>query len=162
MTTALSHRRVRDHMSRHVVTIRPHETVHDALDLMAADHVTALPVVDKAGRCIGILSQSDFLDVTRELDEELIGLDKQTFGSREWLIEKLRDTVGRQRVDELMTESPAGVSPDDSLAAAAAAMLRHKVHRLPVVNEDGLLVGIISTMDMVRAVSQEATEPLDF
>jgi CBS domain-containing protein len=58
---------------------------------------------------------------------------------------------GRRRVHELMTEVVETVGPEATLAAAARAMLRHQVHRLPVVCERGRLVGIISTTDIMAA-----------
>jgi CBS domain-containing protein len=65
---------------------------------------------------------------------------------------------GRRRVHELMTEVVETVAPDATLAAAARAMLRHQVHRLPVVNERQRLVGIISTTDIMAAFADGAPD----
>ena len=61
-------KRVKDVMSRDLVTIDAKDSVHEALQLMAENKVAALPVVDRQGRCVGIISTSDLVDVTRDLE----------------------------------------------------------------------------------------------
>ena len=65
MPKTRNEKRVKDAMSRDVVTINAAELAHEALQLMAENKVSALPVVDRQGRCIGIISTSDFIDVER-------------------------------------------------------------------------------------------------
>ena len=70
MSTAVSKPTARDVMTTHVVTIRHSEKVHDALELMAENHVTWLPVVDRDGRCVGVVSQTDLIALAHETDED--------------------------------------------------------------------------------------------
>lgn len=143
-------KRVRDVMVRDVVTIDAKDTVHDALQLMAEDKVAALPVVDRQGRCIGILSTSDLVEMTRDVDAGLTQLEETDETYWGAYIEKLGDNIGHQRVLEVMSESVVSTSPDSRLADAAGHMLRERVHRLPVVDKKDRLLGIVSMTDIMR------------
>lgn len=151
MSDQLYRRRVKEVMSRDVVTINAKDGVHDALELMVENKVSALPVVDRQGRCVGILSTSDFVDVAYELDEGMNEVEHQSEVWWNMFINNVSQSVGQQSVMDLMTENVAAVGPDKLLVRAAATMLREKVHRLPVLNGQKRLQGIISTTDVLRA-----------
>ena len=63
--------RVQDVMSRDVVSVGLNDTLHAALELIVENRVSALPVVNGRGQCVGMLSTSDLIDLTHELDDEL-------------------------------------------------------------------------------------------
>ncbi len=156
MASRLYQRRVKDVMSKEVVTANARDTVHDALELMIENKVSALPVVDHQGRCVGILSTSDFVDVTYELEE---GLNAAEHQSELWwglFIRNLSQNVGQQSVMDLMTEDVVSVRPDTLLVRAADDMLRERVHRLPVVDDAGRLLGIVSMSDVLQAFVEGA------
>ena len=123
---------------------------------MVENRVSALPVADGRSRCVGILSTSDLIDLTLNVDDELGDVGRTDVVSREWLVDKLTEGLGHQKVEELMTESPASVAPDSMLVEAINLMLRYRVHRLPVVDVQGRLQGIVSTMDILAAVADGA------
>lgn len=151
MTKQVYKQRVKNVMSRDVVTINARDTVREALELMLENKVSALPVLDTRGRCIGILSTSDFVDVTYDLDEGVDGADHQ---SEVWwtiFMRNVSDRVGQQSVMDLMTEDVISTEPDALLVRAAGTMLRERVHRLPVVDNQKRLLGIISTTDVLKA-----------
>jgi CBS domain-containing protein len=141
--------RVKDIMSRDVVTLSESDKIHDALELLVSNRVSALPVVDKRNHCIGILSTTDLVDFTRDVDDDLHRVDEFDPSSRRWLVDKLLRTVGHEPVGSYMTEDVATVSLESSLAKAAHEMVRNRVHHLPVVDHNGHLAGIISTMDIL-------------
>ena len=151
MTADIYKRRVKDIMSTDVVSVHPQDTVHDALELMVENRVSALPVVDRQMRCVGILSTSDLIDVTRDLDVDMDGLEDGEGTLSAVLVRELVDNVTHERIDELMTNDVASVHPDTLLASAASQMLRDRVHRLPVLDNNQRLLGIISTMDILAA-----------
>lgn len=151
MSSQLYKRLAKDVMCRDVVTVNARDTVHDALEVMIENKVSALPVLDHDGRCVGILSTHDFVDVTYELDEGLMALEHE---SELWwgtYVRNLSQHVGQQNVMDLMTEDVVSVGPETLLVQAASDMLRERVHRLPVVDEQGRLLGIISMSDVLRA-----------
>lgn len=149
--------RVKDVMSGDVVTIDAGESVHDALQLMAENKVGALPVIDRQDRCIGILSTSDLVEVTRDLEaglDELEKTDELLFGH---VIETIGDGIGHQSVMDVMSENVVFTHPDDLVSKAAGRMLEQRIHRMPVVGDNQRLVGIVSTTDILAAFVKGAT-----
>ncbi len=153
MTTTTNQPRVQDVMSKHVVAVSPADTLHEALELIVENRVSALPVVDGREHCVGMLSTSDLIDLTHELDDEVHNLGRTDESGRPWLFERLTETFGSERVSEQMTESVATIGPEIPLTEAAGMMLRNRVHRLPVVDDKERLLGILSTTDIVAAVA---------
>lgn len=146
---------VRDFMSKHVVAVNPSDPVGDALKLMVENRVSALPVVDGHDRCVGMLSSTDLLQLALQLGGELEALNTSEGLNHELLIEKLEHTgFSNQAVTEVMTHVAVTVQPETTMVAAAAAMIRNRVHRLAVTEGKGKLVGLISTMDIVRALAE--------
>ena len=145
-------RRIREVMVKDVVFVHGQDDVREALGLMVENAVTSLPVVDRRDRCVGVLSSTDFLDVTRELDEEISDVTRVSELSQQWLLEKLSEQgFERKTVKELMTNRVVTIGAEALLSEAAREMLRHRVHRLPVVDEKDRLMGIVSTMDLLQA-----------
>jgi len=143
---------VRDVLSKEVVTVAANDTLRTALDLMTESRLTALPVIDNQGRCAGILSASDIVEITRNINEEMHDVGRGDEASYEWLRDNLAEhDMGRRSVEEFMTDNVATVTAEHTLPEAASEMLRHQVHRLPVVDKRGKLLGIISTMDVLAA-----------
>ena len=97
-------RRVKDIVSKDIVFIRANGTVHDALALMVENRVAALPVVDKKGSCQGVLSATDVVELTLELDDDLRGFGLTDDESHQWLLDKLAEhDMGRRSVQDVMT-----------------------------------------------------------
>ena len=145
--------RVKDIMSREVLTLNADDKLHDALELLVANRVSALPVVDKRNHCVGILSTTDLVDFTRDIDEDIHHLDEFDPSSRRWLVDKLLRSIGEESVGAYMTEDVATVTLETTLAKAAHEMVRNRVHHLPVIDHVGHLAGIISTMDILTEFS---------
>jgi CBS domain-containing protein len=143
-------KQVKDVMSRDVVTIDTEGTVHDALRLMAENHVSALPIVNRRSQCVGLVSTIDLVDLARGLDEVLESHSDASDGGN-WLVGQLLDEFGHENITSVMADRPTTVPPTATLVRAAQMMLQAHVHRLPVVNGSKQLVGIISTMDIVEA-----------
>jgi CBS domain-containing protein len=138
-------------LTKDVVAVNADDTVQEALRLMVENRVSVLPVVNGRDACVGVLSATDLIGLARDLNEELSGMEEADFTPQSLIDQVAEQDFGRRRVHELMTESVETVGPEASLAAAARAMLRHQVHRLPVVNERQRLVGIVSTTDILAA-----------
>jgi len=156
MGNKLKQLRVKDVMSKDIVAVYPDDSLHEALELIVENRVSALPVTNGNGQCVGLLSTSDLIDLTHELDDELQNLGRASVGKREWLIEQLAGSLGSEYVSEQMTQDVATISPEASLPEAAAMMLRNRVHRLPVTGKDNKLLGIVSTIDIMEVVANGA------
>ena len=145
-------RRVEHVMSKVVITADPNDTMREALSLMEENRITALPIVDRRRRCVGILSATDLIGLTRELGEELDELGQVGNASADRLIDRLKaHNLAAEPLCHRMTGAVAGVEASSSLVRAATEMLRHRVHHLPVIDDQRRLLGIISTSDILNA-----------
>ena len=143
-----------DVMVRDVITIRPDESVARAARLMTENDVSALPVVNGAGRLVGIISEADLL----RRDEI------NTAAQRPWWVETITPattlaaeftkTHGK-RVGDFMSENVITVGVDASLAKIAAILERNRIKRVPVVR-DNELVGIVSRGNLIQALASAA------
>ena len=158
MSDRIYSKRVKEVMSRDLVSIEAGSTVHEALQLMAENSVSVLPVVDSRGHCVGMFSTTDVVAVARDLDDDLMYTDVSSEASGRWLLGKLSDSLGMEKIDGLMSEDVSTVNPDTLLTAAAQQMLRNRVHRLPVVDGTDRLTAIISTMDILEALVDGAPD----
>lgn len=139
--------RVIDLMTTDVVTVRPTETIKEAARLMVANRISGLPVVDDKGALTGIVTEADFLE--RELDKEAPsgGLLGAVFGQESSHSEAVS-------VGEVMSTNVVTVAPDATLAEAARVLAANGVKRLPIVDQEGLVIGIISRADIVAAFAR--------
>lgn len=149
--------RVRDVMSTDLVAVNPCDSVSDAMRLLVENRVSALPVVDGHERCVGVLSGTDLLQLALQLGGDLEALNSSEGLDHELLIEKLEHTgFSTQTVQEMMTPTAVTVHQESTLIQAAAAMTRNRVHRLAVTDSKGKLLGLVSTMDIIRALAEGA------
>lgn len=142
---------VKDVMSRDVVTAYADESLRECIQRMIDNRVASLPILGKRNECIGILSSSDVLEITREIDEDLSDLEGADFIASRWLIERLSGETSDRKVSEVMSPDVLTVRTDTRLSKAAREMLRNGVHRLPVVDNQERVVGIVSTTDILAA-----------
>jgi len=128
--------KVAELMQTNLKTISTDATVADAVDTLAEAQVSALPVIDRFGRAVGIVSARDVLRAESRCDTPAI---------RDRLLDKTL-------VLEIMTPWPPTIDPDMDVRQAAQEMLYLNVQRL-FVEFDGALVGVISQTDLVGAVA---------
>lgn len=150
---------VRNVMSRDVVSVSLADSLHDALELIVANRVSGLPVVNRHDQCVGMLSMSDLIELTHEMDDDVHSLGSNEYGGS--FFERLSEELGAERVSERMSKNVVTVGPEVKLTEAAGTMLSNRVHRLPVVDEAQQLLGILSTTDIVSAVAAGLAEPAD-
>jgi CBS domain-containing protein len=151
-----------DLMTPNPVSISADAPVKEAVAFLTDKGFSAAPVIDDAGRPIGVLSRSDILVHDREKVEYLPGVpeyyDKTELTSRSG--EKLRsgfqvENVDRTWVRDIMTPVVFSVTPETPVPTVVEEMLALKVHRLFVVGNDGVLVGVISALDVLRHLGPE-------
>jgi CBS domain-containing protein len=138
-------------MSKDVVSVMADDTLHECIQRMVSNRVASLPVLGAHNECIGIISSSDVMEITQEIDEDLADLDSADLVTSRWLLDRLAKETGHTKVSEVMSEDVFTVRADTRLAKAAREMLRNGVHRLPVVDSKDRVVGIVSTTDILAA-----------
>lgn len=128
---------VKERMSRQPVLASPELSVSDALNLMKREKVRRLPVVDKNGHLVGIVSEKDLLHASPSPATSL----------SVWEITYL---LGKIKVEDVMTQKVITVTGDTPLEVAARIMADSKIGGLPVVGGDGAVVGIITETDLFK------------
>lgn len=141
--------KIKDFATTDPVAIREDDSIHSALVLMGKSQVSALPVTDADGGCVGILSAVDLVDITRETEQDIRDLELVDFTTKRFLLDRLLQNVGNERVGDFMSECLVTATMETSIGEAAKKMLRNHVHHLPIVDERNSLVGIVSTMDLL-------------
>lgn len=146
-------RRVFELMNPDVVALRPEHSVAEGQQLLADRHVSGAPVVDDAGRVVGVVSQNDLVRTVVHPDTaEHTG---QFFSSVEDYAD-LGETpmpAGSMRVADVMSKRVYSVNRDTGVAVAANIMRERRIHRL-LVTDRGVLVGIVSSLDLLRVVEE--------
>lgn len=138
-------------MTRTVYCVEPDVGV-DLLARLFAEHgVSGYPVVDEAGRPIGVVTKSDLL---RHLHERGIDLVQLRADESATLAELGRGfhpvALDGTTVKDLMMPVVFALGHDDQIAKAAALMAGERVHRLPILDESGRVCGVLSSLDIVR------------
>ena len=137
-------------MTREVVSLSPSAPVHTAWELMMEKSVKALPVIDSDNRVVGILTDEDLTERAGIRQRLSIALRLEPAVIQQELLALEGSTL---TVKEVMTSPVVTVVESDNLGHATALMTRRKLKRLPVVDEKGRLVGILSRLDVLRQVA---------
>jgi CBS-domain-containing membrane protein len=148
---------VADIMTHPVISVTPETTIAEAAGLMLEHRISGLPVVDKGGAVVGVVTEGDLLHRTET------GTERRHSRWLEFLISpgRLAEDYSRanaRNVGEVMSAEIVAVTPGDSLAEVVRLMERHHVKRLPVI-EGGRLLGIVSRANLVRALLHNMAEP---
>jgi CBS domain-containing protein len=112
-----------DLMTTDVVTVKPRQHLARALEVVHSDRIRHLPVVDDQGKLIGLITQRDLLAAGSELD---------------------------RRIADIMQVEIKTVSPDTPAYESAYLLLRHDIGCVPVTDDRGHLLGIVTDTDFVR------------
>jgi CBS domain-containing protein len=143
------HSLVKDLMTTQVVTVRPATPFKEIVARLAEHRVSAMPVVDGAGRVLGVVSEADLL-----LKEEFPDPDQDMplFWTRRRRLE--REKAAGSTARDLMSVALVSISPDATVVEAARRMHRANIKRLPVIGEGGRLVGIVSRSDLLKVFNR--------
>lgn len=134
--------KVRDIMTPDVLTLTPDVSIREAAEIFSTERLGGAPVV-RLGQLVGMITAQDLLDFIASLPIEPAEVRAQ--GEH--------GILDDHTVEEAMTRAPLRtLSPDTPANLAAEAMKQERVHRMPVLDGEKL-VGIVSTVDFVRAVA---------
>jgi CBS domain-containing protein len=146
---------VADVMTPNPISVTPDAELKEAIQLMAEHHIGGLPVIDASHNLVGILSESDLMWQTTGVDVPayIMLLDSVIYlKNPAQYNQELHKALG-QRVKDVMTDHVVTIAPDKSLPAAAHLMHDKKIRRLPVVNAEKQVVGILTRGDIVREMA---------
>jgi CBS domain-containing protein len=145
-----------DLMSPNPLSLRDDATLHEAIAFLVDRGISGAPVIDEAGRPVGVLSRSDILVHDREEPQHMAPaeVDYGTPLPRKWWSAFQLERVDTTLVRDLMTPAVFCVALDTAAASVVEQLRELNVHRLFVVDENGVLVGVITALDVVRHLSE--------
>jgi CBS domain-containing protein len=148
--------RVHEVMTTEVATIGPDALLKEAAAELVRRRISGMPVVDADGSVVGVVSETDI--VAKEGDEQRSG------GFLQWFVDPgdpwLANRFDAVTVGEAMSAPARVIGADRPVAQAATLMLEESINRLPVVDAEGRLVGVVSRGDLVRAFARSDEEIL--
>jgi CBS domain-containing protein len=113
-------------MTKKVVTVSPGDSLNEVKRILFEKHIHHIPVVDN-GKLVGIITSWDLMKLNKKFEE-----------------------YGGYLVKDVMTTKVASLGPNELIGAAAMIFLKHLFHGLPIVDEVGNLVGIVTTHDILK------------
>jgi len=146
--------KVKDIMTKDVVTVTKETTVMELAKIFAERHLSSLPVVDQNGELIGIVTETDLVEQDKNLHIPTV------ISIFDWVIylesdkkfeKELKKMTGRT-VGDIYSADAVTVSPDSSIADVADLLSSRKINALPVV-EGNKLIGIVSRIDLIRSMA---------
>jgi CBS domain-containing protein len=149
---------VRDVMETDVPVVQPTDSVERVVQILKEHELPGIPVVNDGGRCLGIITEEDLI-LSGENEDLHLPHYFQLFGGFVFLErlshfeERLRKAVALTAAD-LMTEDPVTIEPSATVSEAARVIAQRKHNRLPVV-EHGRLVGVVTRLDVLEALTRE-------
>jgi CBS domain-containing protein len=141
---------VRDVMKTEIYTISPEATLNDAVKIIYNNVVSGLVVVDPNKKVLGLLSEKDIYKSLYPGYSDFMKHPEAftNFENQEKAIHEMGDTP----VQDMMTKDVITIKEDDHLMKVGAKMLAREIHRLPVVDDDGLLIGVLTRGMIYRAL----------
>jgi CBS-domain-containing membrane protein len=140
-----------DLMSRNVEAIPREMSLQSAAHLLSQAHISGAPVVDAEGKCIGVISATDFVRWVEDKDQAAIRPRGCVHSAWEMLD---YDNLPREEVGAYMTADPIVVPPSTRIVELAQMMLDAHIHRVIVVDTRRRPIGIVSSTDILAAVAR--------
>jgi len=147
--------KVRDIMTRQVITLSPEESIEDAARKLRENRISGAPVVE-GGRVVGVVSEADLMKLFEsemsinlvlpsplEIIELPIRMHRQ--------LKEAAKRIAARRVEDIMTRGVITIDEEAGIEEAARIMAKHGINRLPVIRQ-GRLVGIVTRADIIKAL----------
>jgi CBS domain-containing protein len=142
-----------DLMSASVVMIPEEMSLQAAAHLLAQAHVTGVPVVNHEGRCVGVLSSTDFVRwVGKNRAGHHASAERSSFCAVWQIVDPCQ--LPEDAVHNYMTRDPVFVAPSTNIGTLARMMIDAHIHRVIVVDHRGRPEGIVSTTDVLAALAR--------
>jgi CBS domain-containing protein len=150
--------KVQEIMVQPVVTVREGTSLEEVARLLLDRRIGGVPVVDGRGNLCGIVTESDFVAKDRGFPFSPFSLYRHPQVLGRWLpkegVEQIYRAARTMTAEEVMTTNVVTVTEDDPVEEAMKRMLRHEVHRTPVVR-GGVPVGMVTRHDLLQMMLGE-------
>lgn len=147
-----------DIMTTPVISIKAEQTLQDAIGLLAKNKLSGLPVVDEENMVIGIISDTDIIGYSQRLKvmplTNLSGwISPHTEITELATMRKGFENLNYTRVGDIMTKKVHMAREDEPVNNVAGLMSRRRINRVPIIDAEGKLKGIITRADIVRCMA---------
>ena len=145
-----------DVMTANPISIRADATLREAIVRLTDRGFTGAPVIDEAGRVVGVVSQTDFLLSQRERCEVVIAsCEDDAISDKPSLILRILSEQGgiedadRRTVAEIMSPGVIAVAPETPISRVVAELVTRRIHRVFVLDPEGIIIGTITPLDIL-------------
>jgi CBS domain-containing protein len=149
---------VRQIMSSPAITLSAESTVEEAVGVLVSNNIGGAPVVDADGKLVGLVDDDDLIISEARLHApttiEILGAYIPLPGDLRRFNDEVRQALGRT-VGEVMDNRPPTLRDDATVEDAATLLHDHSVSRLPVLDSDGKVVGVVTSGDLLKALRRE-------
>lgn len=147
--------KVREVMVRNVETLSADISAREAMEILFKRKVSGLPVVDKEGKLLGMFTEKNILSYLLPSYIEKVG--RFVYEENPKATKKKLAELCSLKVGQLMRKEVVTATEDMALCEVARIMLTQKARRVPVVDKENKVIGIIAREDILKALNQEAT-----
>ena len=147
-------------MAAPVITVSPEATLEEAIKILAKNDISGLPVVDAQNKLVGIISEKDIIEYTNTLHVvSLLGtsgwISPHTDVSDIAAFKKGAELLSTTSVEKVMSKKVVTATRQTTSAELAKLMRKRNVNRLPVVDDDGTVEGIVSRADLLKSLADQ-------
>jgi len=143
-----------DIMTKKVITIQSDASVKKLAEILLTHNISGVPVLGESGELSGIVTESDliFQNKRLRLPTAIPILDSFFFLDRPDKMKQELSKIAGSTVADICSQEVVTISPDTPLDKIATIMTERKLHTLPVVEEDGTMIGIVGKKDIIRTI----------
>jgi CBS domain-containing protein len=150
-----------DVMNTQVLAVRPDMTVHELAEFLTENQITGAPVLDRHGRLVGVVSETDITESETERVEMVHDRSDPEFDLRGWEDKANPDEIRGLHVEseglfvrDIMTPSAYTVPHDTPVSRLAQTMIAGRIHRL-LVTREARVVGIVTSLDLLKLLTSD-------
>ncbi|MFA4843284.1 MAG: CBS domain-containing protein, partial [Candidatus Omnitrophota bacterium] len=149
--------KIKEIMTKEVVSIKPEDSARDALDLLFKMRISGLPVMDSQGKLVGMFTEKGVLKHILPSYVEKVG--RFIYEENPKSTHRKFAELSNIKVSQLMRQDVVTAAEDVTLCEVARIMLTQKVRRVPVLDKNCKVVGIVAREDILKAFAREAASP---
>jgi CBS domain-containing protein len=148
--------KVKELMTTDVIAFKPSDKIQQVAETFRVNRISGAPVIDDQRRVVGVISEADIMKLTATIPfPDIDPLNPFPVFSLSAYMKQVRNiqeeiaTLFEGEVKDVMSRKPVTISPEDSISNAARIMRKNDFNRIPVVDDEGKLVGLIARDDII-------------
>jgi len=145
--------KVSEIMSKDVVSVKPDENAKDVLALLSKMQISGLPVINEQNKLVGMFTEKEVLAAILPSYVERVG--RFMYHENPKAIKYKVSQLSNAKVKNIMRREVATIAEDATLCEVARVMLTQKIRRLPVLNKENKVIGIVAREDVIKGFSKE-------